>query len=337
MLDCLTQCYRSRMRLFNDDPVGIPGRWRWCPPDAVDLPYFHAFGSQFDESDQARLTTPPIGEQAGFPAFTDGGGNPRYTGQGWCGPQSVWENGDSISNQGSLVLDAEGVPVCCPTTPIRPGGAVCNGTLFDSVPLYARGDSPTTIFPAITTGSWENQGGLAENQFVLSTANDATQTPVPWFVGTAAPFSGNGCSGRFVIGPLKAQTIHACDVVIQAGWQVTLRNAMIAEAAVALNTFTPTGGGPINIQELVVPTAVTGVHIVMPGYNGVVLRTPVPETTVSDGDYLALEVGIAWSGGAIRRFIGGNWNTNGATLVPRTDRPAANPQAVVYGLPPLAM
>jgi hypothetical protein len=134
-MDYLTQCYYSRMRLYRDRPdVTTPGRWHWCPPGAVEIPYFHLFGSFSQDPESVKPLTPPVGEVPRKNGRTRGEANPRYLGQNWCGSQDVWENGALYAQRGTPAVDAEGIPICCTSGPPTPGGATPGGSaVFPSV------------------------------------------------------------------------------------------------------------------------------------------------------------------------------------------------------------
>lgn len=124
-MDHLTACYKSRMRLFRDRPdVLVAGRWCWCPPDAVPIPYFHRFGSMHFDYDGFELGADQVGEVEVIPGYTSGVANARYTGQRWCGAKDVWTDGADFDAQGTPTADPDGVPICCQEEPRRGGAAV---------------------------------------------------------------------------------------------------------------------------------------------------------------------------------------------------------------------
>jgi hypothetical protein len=135
------------MRPFRDDPSRlIAGRWQWCPPGASALPFAHAFGSYFDLSEQS-VEDPVIGEVPIFGGWTDGESNPRYLGKNYCGAIANWQNGSLVADLGSTPVDAEGVPLCCVTLPMTPGGPALGGTAAQGVknPLNVGGRAGNAI------------------------------------------------------------------------------------------------------------------------------------------------------------------------------------------------
>ncbi len=125
--DRITQCYYSRMRLYKDRPdILVPGRWHWCVPDAVVLPFPHAFGSFTLQQGEVR-DTPLIGEEPLKRGRSKGNSSPRYIGRNWCGGVDLWQNGSLYSQRGTPAVDQEGVPVCCESGPPIPGGVELDG------------------------------------------------------------------------------------------------------------------------------------------------------------------------------------------------------------------
>lgn len=115
------------MRLFKDRPdVLTPGRWLWCPPGAKLIPYYHVFGTNYQESTQHKID-PPVGEVPVRLGWSDGKASPRYTGQHWCGNEDVWTHGALYSQRGTPSVDADGVPPCCNPLEADAGGLVIEG------------------------------------------------------------------------------------------------------------------------------------------------------------------------------------------------------------------
>lgn len=116
------------MRLYRDRPdILVPGRWYWCPEGAVDIPYAHRFLSYRLDDFTNEGESPDIGEISHWDGQQTHQGNPRYTGQHWCGSEDFWVNGVPYALRGTQQLDWEGVPLCCITSPLRPGGGLAQG------------------------------------------------------------------------------------------------------------------------------------------------------------------------------------------------------------------
>lgn len=102
------------MRLYPDRPdVLVWGRWYFCPPGAVAVPFVHAFGSSVWDNDKLR-DDPPIGEVRGAKQWTDGTPPSWALGQHYCGDADVWANGLPFAEAPGLLLDGDGLPQCCP-------------------------------------------------------------------------------------------------------------------------------------------------------------------------------------------------------------------------------
>lgn len=126
-MDHITECYYSKMRLFPDHPeILTPGRWQWCPPGAKDLPFAHRFSSRRYDWDWMLRDTLQLGEVS-WDGFSSGRTNPRYTGLNYCGDKSLYQQGSPLELQGTPLVDAEGVPLCCRTAGPILGGLVGGG------------------------------------------------------------------------------------------------------------------------------------------------------------------------------------------------------------------
>jgi hypothetical protein len=118
-MDYLRSCYYSYMRLYPDRPdVLTYGRWRRCPPGAIDTPTSVFFARRNDLDDTADR---PLGEvyQRSY-RYSRGESDPRLNGQHYCGSPSVWLSGILYDSRPGLVLDASGVPLCCQAGPPPP-------------------------------------------------------------------------------------------------------------------------------------------------------------------------------------------------------------------------
>jgi hypothetical protein len=114
------------MRPFRDRPdIKVIGRWYWCPEGAIALPFNHAFGSQYSDTFREEFLEYVVGEQVGWHGPNFHRANPRYLGKHWCGTLQDWQEG-AIYGQ-TVPRDWEGIPLCCLTTPLRPGGGLVGG------------------------------------------------------------------------------------------------------------------------------------------------------------------------------------------------------------------
>lgn len=170
-MDQATHTYKSRFRLYRDRPdILVPGRWYWCPPGAVAIPFFHRFLSYrlddftHEESGSDPRESPEVGEFSHWDGPSVVQANPRYTGQHWCGPEEYWTQGVPYALRGTQILDWEGVPLCCITTPLRPGGGLAQGK--------------ARVINNRTVGSQANQVETAESTFSGSTDYEYLSTGV---------------------------------------------------------------------------------------------------------------------------------------------------------------
>lgn len=126
-MDFARTLYHSSQRLYRDRPeVLTPGRWRWCPPGARPVPYWHLYGVSFDNLD--RELEPALGESVLSPRRQYSDREPtRLTGRGVCGSQEVWEGGGLYAERFVLPVRADGLPVCCPALPVEPTGDAVGG------------------------------------------------------------------------------------------------------------------------------------------------------------------------------------------------------------------
>lgn len=126
VMDYLRRTYKSKMRLFHDAPdVLVPGQWWECTPGAKPLPFPHTFGSSVWIDHQRADWYEGVGEVSEKKVGVRRKRPERLTGQGYCGSRGAFLYGDAIQTQGSLSLDADGIPTCCPTSrpPSKPGDA----------------------------------------------------------------------------------------------------------------------------------------------------------------------------------------------------------------------
>lgn len=134
-MEVLESCYKSKMRLFRDRPdVLVAGRWYWCPPGAVAVPFLHRFGSMHFDYNDFDLPADQVGEVEVIPGRTSGIPNARYTGQRWCGGEEVWTQGTLFAQQGTPPTDPDGVPLCCLEADRRGGEQVEGEGEFAAVP-----------------------------------------------------------------------------------------------------------------------------------------------------------------------------------------------------------
>lgn len=161
-MDCSTRLYRSYMRPFRDRPdIKVLGRWYWCPEGARPLPFWHTFGSQYGDTFREEFLEYLVGEQVGWHGPNHHQPNPRYTGKHFCGTVQDWQEG-ALYGQ-TVQRDWEGVPLCCNTTPLRPGGGVVGGkapafTLFQGV-WWLNPDVLSAIPPGDPVDLWPTSAG----------------------------------------------------------------------------------------------------------------------------------------------------------------------------------
>lgn len=126
-MDWITQCYYSTMRPYRDRPdIEVKGRWRWCAAGAKTIPYWHLFGSFTMDYGEKRID-PPVGEIPKKQGRSRGESNPRLNGQGWCGTQQDWEQGSLYAGHVPPLVDADGIPLCCPSASPPLGGLELDG------------------------------------------------------------------------------------------------------------------------------------------------------------------------------------------------------------------
>lgn len=159
-MEVLENVYRSRMRLFRDRPdILTEGRWYWCPPGAIALPFLHAFGGHNWDYDGFDYTDTTIGEVDRIPGYANGIPNPRYTGQRWCGSQEVWARGALFAARGTPAADADGVPFCCQMGAPRGGDQVEGNAPVVSRPelgLWWRPEGLAAYAPGSAPGVWSD-------------------------------------------------------------------------------------------------------------------------------------------------------------------------------------
>lgn len=122
IMDVISHCYRSRMRLYRDRPDVLTwGRWHWCPAGAIVVPFTHPFCSRYWDPDGWE-NDGLLGEVTEPHEYYKGNSHPRLLGRRVCGSQDVWENGSLFSMQGTPIVDtdpdmigtyADGIPRCC--------------------------------------------------------------------------------------------------------------------------------------------------------------------------------------------------------------------------------
>jgi hypothetical protein len=104
------------MRLYTDRPdILTAGAWHWCPPGAVEVPYWSAFVSSVWDYWLEAGDVPAVGEVTRG-AWTNGAPDPRFTGKTFCGGADAWLRGVPFGTP-HLPLDPGGAPVCCGLVP----------------------------------------------------------------------------------------------------------------------------------------------------------------------------------------------------------------------------
>jgi hypothetical protein len=111
-MDMIRRPYYSSMRLCRDSDTLTPGRWRWCAPGAVTIPYAHAFGS-FKGQSTALPPNEGVGEARHYGGMASDRTSPLFPGLNWCGSADLWMNGGTESLRGTPAVDDRGVPLCC--------------------------------------------------------------------------------------------------------------------------------------------------------------------------------------------------------------------------------
>jgi len=126
-MDLVRSCYKAKMRLYLDRPeILVPGRWHFCPPGAVPVPFFHLYGSANWDPDERR--DPLIGEVGSLPrTWSNGSADERLIGQNVCGNARVWEVGSFYEERESLLVNEQGLPLCCRLAPIPDVGLAAGG------------------------------------------------------------------------------------------------------------------------------------------------------------------------------------------------------------------
>lgn len=158
------------MRPFRDRPdVKVLGRWYWCAEGALPLPFWHAFGTQYQDTFREEFLEYVIGEQVGWHGPNYHQPNPRYTGKHFCGTMQDWQEG---ALYGQVVQrDWEGVPLCCITTPLRPGGGVVGGKAPAFTPTQAIWWLNPDTFQDLADGdpvdTWATSAGPPNDAFSL--------------------------------------------------------------------------------------------------------------------------------------------------------------------------
>jgi len=335
-MDYLTQCYHSEMVLFPGQPP-VRGKWHWCPPGAIEIPFPHAFGSRFDDSIQHSDPHPIVGEQAGDYRWYNGAANPRYTGQGYCGPVSSWQNGDDIAAQGSLIADAEGVPVCCPTLPIRPGGNVCGGISAFGAVWYLRHDltPPQALVPGVFVGSnWTNIGSPVAAGLLDTTPGSGATGVVFNLAPPPNPLLQKGFM-QWLTQPLPAQTIPAQVWELSIG--ENLPGPLGGSVKMAWTVSVIDGQTGFKKAELITSEVIGQQPILQLGPNGYRVNRLLLRADIAEGDYLCLELGwqignvpLVYTGVALEISDGGN------DLVPPVVFPSTDVRAVL-AYPPLPL
>jgi hypothetical protein len=143
-MDSSTHLYRSNFRPFRDRPdIIVPGRWYWCPEGARALPFWHAMGSYTQDSSTIEGEDFELGEIPEWEGTQFHVPNPRYGGQHWCGTPDDWQLG-AVYGQ-TIPVDAEGVPLCCQSEPMRPGG----GAVIITTPVFSLSDALYWLNPDV--------------------------------------------------------------------------------------------------------------------------------------------------------------------------------------------
>jgi hypothetical protein len=114
IMDVIRWPYRSQMLLYTDQPVLVWGRWEFCQPEAETVPYLHPWGSGFLRMDDG-LDLVELGEVKRRWILDEHNQPPATTampGVRLCGTREQWQGG-TWAQRGSVVVDADGVPICC--------------------------------------------------------------------------------------------------------------------------------------------------------------------------------------------------------------------------------
>ena len=134
-MDFLRHAQVGRMKFTQGSDVTTPVRWFRAAPDAKDFPTPHLFAATVWE----RLENPGdpeqpwqntgIGDQSASNVRTGEPGEANFhglVGEDFCGPLRAFQQGARPSDP-PLVLDDDGVPVCCKRAEQGSGGQVTGG------------------------------------------------------------------------------------------------------------------------------------------------------------------------------------------------------------------
>lgn len=101
------------MRLFSDRPdVLVPGRWLWCAPGALPVPFPHVFHS-LGRLPREELDDDSLGEVLGSNVLCKAEVVNGPPGIVPCGSPDVWLNGALYADRGTPVDGPDGYPDCC--------------------------------------------------------------------------------------------------------------------------------------------------------------------------------------------------------------------------------
>ena len=111
-VDLLRAGYRTRMRLWADDPdLETEIRWFRTAPGAQLFAGPTAFRSQYFNPEPGPR---PLGEVFGAPRVFDKGDNPvGYLGTQFCGREVDWEIGGAFGRSNLIITDPDGWATCC--------------------------------------------------------------------------------------------------------------------------------------------------------------------------------------------------------------------------------
>ena len=119
VVDLLRHCYKSKMRLWQDDPTETEIRWFRAPPGAKILDGVSVLRS-WQTWLRGEENTSGIGEVTGISYPYDKGANPvGYTGQHQCGEKKVFERGGIHNQDPEIETEANGSAACC-QVPVPP-------------------------------------------------------------------------------------------------------------------------------------------------------------------------------------------------------------------------
>ena len=178
--------YRSQMRLYRDRPdVLVWGRWRWCPPGALPVPFPHAFTPYRNWPEWAQHDTGEVGEIPHSERTLRDDPIARYLGQNVCGSAEVWLLGGLYADRGSIARDPDGIPLCCISGPPPPGGAVCGGEAEQGLVsgVEWRNESAwSAVYETVdrAADAWRNESAWSASPATVAHYSDAWRDESAW-------------------------------------------------------------------------------------------------------------------------------------------------------------